>query len=48
MGNSGFFNTGVPGSLVPSIAGFDTGLLNSGSFVTGLFNVQQLLRQLSP
>jgi len=42
---SGFFNTGIP-NVTPIAAGSDSGLFNTGSFVSGLFNVQQLLKQL--
>ena len=41
--SSGFFNTGVPGILGPTVSGFDSGLFNMGTAVSGLFNLSRLL-----
>ena len=36
---SGFFNTGSPGTLTNLVAGFVSGVSNTGSFVSGVFNL---------
>ena len=36
---SGFFNTGAPGTLTNLVAGFVSGVFNTGSFVSGVFNL---------
>jgi len=44
---SGFGNTAVPGSLPnPNVSEFVSGVLNTGSFLSGVFNIEQLLKQL--
>jgi hypothetical protein len=40
--SSGFLNTGVPGSLEPGLAGELSGLFNTGSLMSGLFNIDRL------
>jgi hypothetical protein len=36
----------VEGTL-PGFAGFDTGLLNTGSYMSGLFSIENLLKHLA-
>ena len=49
---SGFFNTGVTGALPPLfpvsgvVSGFNSGFLNRGTGVAGLFSITQLLKNL--
>jgi hypothetical protein len=40
--SSGFLNTGVPSSLEPGLAGELSGLFNTGSLMSGLFNIDRL------
>jgi hypothetical protein len=40
--SSGFLNTGVPGSLEPGLAGELSGFFNTGSLMSGLFNIDRL------
>ena len=46
---SGYFNTGLPGTalgpLSPFVAGFDSGVNNSGTFVPGLFGLIPTLQK---
>jgi hypothetical protein len=44
---SGFFNTGVPNSLLPNLFGAVSGLLNTGAFTSGLFSLSSLLAGLA-
>lgn len=45
---SGFGNTAVPGSLPnPNVSQYVSGRFNTGSFVSGLFSIESLLKQLT-
>jgi hypothetical protein len=39
---SGFFNTGAPGVMFPFLSGEVSGLLNTGSQISGLFSLANL------
>ena len=41
--SSGIGNTAVPGVLGPTASGFNSGLFNVGTGVSGLFNLSRLL-----
>ena len=40
--SSGFFNTIVPNTIFGPVAEYDSGLFNTGTYVSGIFNLSLL------